>query len=295
MFSPPIFISSGDEYDKRPALPADPNARAKPFVVSSRRHPHLLDSALGRYTAQSAGEPYAGSMAATEAERRQAAADQQPFRPAGVSHKSSGKGDYYGTFAEKNPPKHEHEFPPINRPRGGEDTAKMHTRRLIYTNPAKKGTYGFHGLTIQKRGEIIYVAEPYEGTRRKEALERKEANARFMGAPFRAAVPSGGCFDETEHGFPKVYSLTKPLPPKKRRGDAPPPVMSAKPWIPGGALVKEITDYPEYVEDPLDERERKVQEMRRNERRYKAWHPAGNYPWRHIHTKPIQYNPPPVI
>lgn len=77
--------------------------------------------------------------------------DLPPFKPPGASHKSSGKGDYFGTFSEKNIPKHESELPYIN----ANTEVKLSTLvkpRNLYTNRPKKGTYGFTGLTIGQRG-----------------------------------------------------------------------------------------------------------------------------------------------
>lgn len=77
--------------------------------------------------------------------------DLPPFRPPGASHKSSGKGDYYGTFCEKNIPKHQSELPFIN-PNTEVKLSTLVKPRNFYTNRPKKGTYGFTGLTIGQRG-----------------------------------------------------------------------------------------------------------------------------------------------
>lgn len=288
MFSPPVYLSVGDEYDKR--QPKDTTAMAgnKQFSVSAKRHPHITDSVFGNFNSVSAGDPYKEESIHGPFRKRDPTQDRttQPFRPPGAPKKSEGKGNYYGTFCEGHPYKHETEFPPIR-------TDKEAPRRNFYTNPSKKGTYGFAGLTIAKSGEIVYVADPYEGNKRKEGLEKKAATASQMGAPFKPAVRKGGCFDDSERGFTTVYSLTKPLPAKKEKDEEKKNV-TTKPWVPGGALSKAITKMPEYQEDPYDVRERKIREKKQEEKKYKAWSPVGNDPYRYIYHKPIEFNPPPV-
>lgn len=296
MFSPPVYLSVGDEYDKRPlgSTKSSSQSGAKPFVVSAKRHPHVTEATFSPFASLSTGDPY--RTAGFEGPFRKsepaaaAAAAAPPFRPAGASHKSSGKGDYYGTFSESNPPKHEPELPPLKE----SGKAKEGSRRNFVTNRPKKGTYGYTGLTIARAGEVQYIADPYQGTQQREALEQKKASAQQMGPPFRAAVRRTECFDETEHGYPKVYSLTKPLPPKKPQKQSADGIAADKPWVPGGALVSDITKFPEYTEDPYDVKERKIREIRQKESSYKAWVPAGTDPYRHIYTKPVNYDPPEV-
>lgn len=287
MFSPPVYLSVGDEYEKREPKDTTAMAGNKQFTVTAKKNPHITDAVFGNFTSVSAGDPYKSESIHGPFRQRDATKDRypEPFRPSGVPKKGEGKGSYYGTFCEGKPYKHETEFPPI---RGEKDDGK----RNFYTNPPKKGTYGYSGLTIAKSGEIVYVADPYEGNKRKEALAMKEATASRMGAPFKPAVRHGGCFDDSDRGFTTVYSLTKPLPPKKEKPKT--TNVLAKPWVPGGALTKEITKFPEYQEDPYDVRERKIREKKQEEKSYKPWCPAGNDPYRHIYHKPIEFNPAPV-
>eukprot|EP00796_Vickermania_ingenoplastis_P000638 gene638-355_t len=288
MFSPPVYLSVGDEYDKR--QPRDNTAMQgkKQFVVTARKNPHITDSVFGGFNSVSAGDPYKEQSIHGPFRQRDPTEDKQtqPFKPPSVSKKSEGKGNYYGTFCEGKPYKHQTEFPPIR-------SDKDAPLKNFYTNPPKKGTYGYSGLTIAKTGEIVYVADPFEGNKRKEALEKKEATTSQMGAPFKPAVRTGGCFDDSERGFTTVYSLTKPLPPKKEKPKELDNI-AAKPWVPGGALTKEITKIPEYQEDPYDVRERKIREKKLEEKKLKAWYPVGNDPYRHIYHKPIQFDPPAI-
>uniref|UniRef100_A0A0A9W141 Cilia-and flagella-associated protein 96 n=1 Tax=Lygus hesperus TaxID=30085 RepID=A0A0A9W141_LYGHE len=237
MFSPPAFITIGDEYDKRTTNSSKKrsNTSEKPFTVPAHRHPHLLDSTFTPFSSLSTGVPYQGTLqvASTIASNARkennssmrCCADLPPFKPPGPSHKSSGKGDYYGTFCEKAVPKHETELPYVSK-KVEVKVSELVKPRNFYTNPAKKGTYGFAGLTIGKSGEVQYIADPYEpfhnsdnnaattiGINSKSNTNYSSSNR--VGPAFRAAVQCGRFFDESEHGFPTVYSLSKPLLPKK--------------------------------------------------------------------------------
>lgn len=287
MFSPPVYLSIGDEYDKHPT---DTSTRGMKFIVPAKRNPHITDATFTPFASLAAGDPYkAVGFGGPFRQREPREGDQPPFRPTGHTKKSCGRGDYYGTFSEGNPTKHEPEFPPLKRADPGEGL-----KSNFYTNPSKKGTYGYTGLSIAKAGEVQYVSDPFEGNRRQEALKKKEDRAKQVGAmPFRAAVKRGGTFDESEHGFSTVYSLTKPLAPKKS-AQRPAPNIAERPWVPGGALGRDITKFPEYLEDPYEVHERKLREERLQEKDMKPWHPAGNDPYRYIYTSPISYDPPPV-
>lgn len=308
MFSQPAYLSVGDEYDKHEAHAAKPTGRP-PFVVSAKRNPHITDATFDPVISLSNGDPYqsvgfGGPFRASDnagghphAKDGAATSALPPFKPAGASKKSSGKGDYYGTFAEKEPIRHETEFPPIKS--AAELKAETAAaKRNFVVNPPKKGTYGYTGLTIAQAGEVQYVSDPYEGTARKEALQNKYEATKRVGPPFRSAVRKGGCFDETDHGISRVYGLSKPLPPKRSPSSSEKQqkalAAGRKPWVPGGALVPELSKQPEYQEDPYDVKEQRVREMRQKESTYKAWVPAGNDPYRYIYTKPVAYDPPAI-
>ncbi|CCW69552.1 unnamed protein product [Phytomonas sp. Hart1] len=291
MFSPPTYLSVGDEYDKHSSQSKRSARDNKAFVVSAKRHPWVQDACFSKFTSLSAGDPYrtvgfggpfreqASSTMKSEGKEKK-----PPFFSPGVPHKSSGKGDYYGTFSEKNPFKHETEFQLHKKP-----ADYISPRPNFYTNPPKKGTYGFPGLSIGKAGEIQYVSDPYDGSRRQESL-KNAASKKDMAAPFCAHVHSGGYFNQTEHGFSSVYTLTKPLPPKKV-SESTTQSRLAEPWVPASLLKDGINRFPEYQEDPYNVKERNMRLMQQKEREYKPWCPAGNDPYRHIYTKPIPYEP----
>ncbi|CCW62216.1 unnamed protein product [Phytomonas sp. EM1] len=292
MFSPPVYLSVGDEYDKH-STQSRPHARdKKAFVVAAKRHPWVQDACFSKFISLSAGDPYrsvgfGGPFRAQGSSTVKSEAKEQklPFLPPGVPHKSSGKGDYYGTFSEKNPYKHETEFQLQKKP-----ADYVPPRPNFYTNPPKKGTYGFPGLSICRAGEVQYVSDPYDGSRRQETLKNVESR-KDMAAPFCAHVHSGGYFDKTEHGFSSVYTLTKPLPPKKMT-DSTFQSRPAEPWVPACVLKDGINRFPEYQEDPYYLKERNIRLTQQKEREYKPWYPSGNDPYRYIYTKPIPYDPP---
>lgn len=302
MFSPPVYLSVGDEYDKREGR-ANKTTGQQPFVVSAKRNPHITDATFDPLVSLSTGDPYrsvgfGGPFRQGNPGDTKAGTDgtvPPPFRPTGASKKSTGKGDYYGTFSEKAPIRHETEFPPIKSAADYKAETAAAKRNFV-VNPPKKGTYGFTGLTIAQAGEVQYVADPYEGNARREALQSKYEATKRVGPPFRSAVRTGGCLDESAHGVSRVYGLTKPLPPKRTASsNEPAGVASRKPWVPGGALVPDLLKQPEYQEDPYDVKEQKVRAMRQKESTHKPWIPAGNDPYRHIYTKPVEYDPPAVL
>ncbi|KPI86288.1 hypothetical protein ABL78_4635 [Leptomonas seymouri] len=300
MFSQPVYLSVGDEYDKREPHTTKSTGRP-PFVVSAKRNPHISNATFSPVMSLSNGDPY-HSVGFAGPFRQPIDGSQSknmmltPFKPTGASKKSSGKGDYYGTFSEKEPIRHETEFPPIKT--AADVKAEMAAaKRNFVVNPPKKGTYGYVGLTIAQAGEVQYVADPYEGTARREALESKYAATKRVGPAFCSAARKGGCFDETEHGVSRVYGLSKPLPPKRSQSSERQRTLAAerKPWVPGGALVPGLSKQPEYQEDPYDVKEQKVREMRQKESTYKPWVPASTDPYRFIYTRPIAYDPPEVM
>lgn len=296
MFSPPIYLSVGDEYDKPPVKsPMTANKAARGFVVPMKRSPHITDAVFQKpFISLAVGDEYipvppGGTFRQSLDDKKLSKVAPVPFRPPGNSHKPNGSGTYYGTFCESSPYRHEAELPLISVKKGADaGDAKTSTwpRRPIYTNPGKKGTYGYVGLTIGKMGEVCYVSDPvaqpvYTGP-----------SSPSTQPPFRTAVKKGGCFDDGAHGFTTVYTISKPLPPKK------PPVMrpprDVKPWRPAGALVRDIIKPPEYQEDPYDLKEKRLRELRQKEQSYKPWCPAGNDPYRHIYSYPVRFEPPPL-
>nr|CCC95785.1 unnamed protein product [Trypanosoma congolense IL3000] len=294
MFSAPVYISIGDEYDKRPGKgPGFRESKGRSFVVPVKRSPHITDAVFQKsFISLAVGDEYVpppiGGTFRRPAEKKPGDPQPVPFKLPNRPHKSCGSGTYYGTFSEKNPPKHEPEtsIAEVKKPAQGPDGTHITRKPNMYTNPGKKGTYGYVGLSLGGAGEVQYISDPVGGVNAQRPISLRSQ------APFNRAVKCGGCFDDGPHGFSTVYGINKPLPMKRLSPPrATPPV---KQWRPAGVLVNDITRPPEYREDPYDLKEKRAREERLKEQSYKPWFPAGNDSNRHIYTYPVPYMPPPV-
>lgn len=291
-FSAPVFISIGDEYNKRDQLPE--RYKGKNLTTCPPKKGTLNDALFSKqFLSLSQGDKYIDPGLYDKRHRLES--DKKKLTPQGFkysnpAHAPGGRGTYFGTFSEKNPPKHEVEFPVAKKGDKPADLAKAHMKNFV-TNPSKHGTYGYAGTTISKGDEFKYVSDPYDGEKRKEALSSKESNKKIIGPAFKASCKAkGGFFDETPHGVSKVFSIDKPLPAKTHRDDAKHAPI-AKAWRPGGTLVAEITKVPEYQEDPYEAKEKMLREARKNEKAQKAWKPIGKHDYDHIYTAPIKFAP----
>ncbi|EAN80171.1 protein of unknown function (DUF4586), putative [Trypanosoma equiperdum] len=291
MFSEPVYLTIGDEYEKRAVKPS--KSRGRNFIVPVKRSPHITDAVFQKsFISLAVGDEYLppppGGTFRQPAEKKPGEPQPLPFKPPSRPHKSCGSGSYYGTFNEKNPPKHEPETTIAEVKKSGANAPAGTVRKPnLYTNPGKKGTYGYTGLTLGRAGEVQYISDPVG------CCSGQRTHSPRTQAPFSAAVKCGGCFDEGPHGFSTVYGMNKPLPMRKVPPQRVLPPM--KPWRPAGALVREITRHPEYQEDPYDLKEKRLREERLKEQSHKPWFPCGTDAYRHIYTYPVPYNPPPVV
>jgi hypothetical protein len=288
-FSAPVFISIGDEYDKKDnGLPerfkgrsfqtAPPKKGNGPDVLLSRKFISLSDG--DKYV-----DPgYFDKRNRLEKERKKVG---PIFKYTSGVKTPCGSGTYFGTFSEKNPPPHLVEYAVTKR---GEmpDKAKPQLRNIV-TNPPRRGTYGVPGTVLSKGDEFKYVSDPFDGEKRKEAQRAKESARRIDGPAFKAACRRGGFFDESSHGVSKVYTIDKALPAKRpaQDGHAAP---LAKAWRPGGSLVTIITKPPEYMEDPFEAKEKAAREQRKKDRpAHGVWKPIGGS--KTLPTKSIKFTP----
>jgi hypothetical protein len=291
-FSPPVFISIGDEYNKKDQLPE--RYKGKNLKTAPSKKGNLTDALFSKqFLTLSQGDKYIDPGLYDKRQRLES--DKKKLTPQGFkysnpAHAPGGRGTYYGTFSEKNPPKHEVEFPVAKK---GEkpETAKALLKNFV-TNPPKHGTYGFAGTTISKGDEFKYVSDPYDGEKRKAALQSKESNKKIIGPAFKSSCKRGAFFDETSHGVSKVFSIDKPLPAKSLKsshdGKHSP---LAKAWRPGGTLTADLVKYPAYQEDPYEAKEKALRESRKNEKPTKAWKPIGKHDYDHIYQLPIKFAP----
>lgn len=287
-FSPPVFITIGDEYDKKSKVPVN----SKPnFKVSGTKSGQ--DSLFEKkFIGLADGDKYVDPGVY---ERRRRLQDEKikfrpadaPFRYSSPSHKGPS-GSYFGTFNEKEPPKHEVEYNVMQA--GDKPVAPTPVPRNFIVNHPKKGGYGFPGITIGKGEEYKYVSSPYDSERRANALQSKENNSKISGPAFKTACKKSGFFDETAHGISKVYSLDKPLPAKKpSTADGSMKDHTLKAWVPGGRLIIDQGKY-EYQEDPYEAKEKRLREERaKNKPLANPWKPLGNS--KSLPTKPIKFTP----
>jgi hypothetical protein len=288
--SPPVFISIGDEYDKKDSIPE--RYKGKNMKVSGPKRGNQNDALFQKsFLSLSQGDKYIDPGLYDKRHRLES--DKKKITPQGFKytnppHNSGGSGTYFGTFNEKNPPKHEVEFA-VGTKSDKPDAAKAHLKNFV-TNPSKRGTFGYPNLTLGKGDEFKYVSDPYEGEKRREAVASKESSKKIVGPPFKSSCKRGGCFDETNHGVSKVFSIDKPLPAAHALAEENNSPLS-KAWRPAGALVAEITKFPEYQEDPYEAKEKALRESRKNEKARTAWKPIGPQNQAHIYTKPIKFTP----
>jgi len=289
LFSPPAFISIGDEYDKRDQIPERYKGKNMKCAPAKRGQDGLFQR---QFLSLSQGDKYIDPGLFDKRHRLES--DKKKLTPEGfkytnAAHKPGGSGTYFGTFSEKNPPKHEVEYAVVKKGEaaGAAAAAAAHPKNFV-TNPGKKGTYGFANTTIGRGDETKYVSDPYEGEKRREALASKESSKKIVGPAFKAACKRGGFFDETAHGISTVFSIDKPLPSKRPAADAKAAPL-AKAWRPGGTLVAEITKFPEYQEDPYEAKEKAMREARKAQKATAAWKPIGGT--KQLYTRPIKFTP----
>ena len=293
MFSPPVFITIGDEYDKRDQLPE--RYKGKNLKCSPGKKGNLNDALFQKqFLSLSQGDKYIDpglydKRSKLESEKKKLTP--QGFKYSNPPHKPNGSGTFFGTFSEKNPPKYE--FNPERIRKSGEkpevNSPQAHLKNFV-TNPPRKGTFGFPNTTIGHGDEYKYVSDPYEGEKRRSALQAKESAKKIVGPAFKSASRKCATFDETPHGGAKVYSIDKPLPAKHHSGEHK-AVPLAKAWRPGGTLVPTIHKPPEYQEDPFEAKEKRMREERRAQSvtNKAVWKPIGGS--KSLPTRAIKFTP----
>jgi hypothetical protein len=288
-FTAPVFISIGDEFEKK-AAPGSDRFKGKSFMTSPGKRGAGADTLFSKkFLSLAEGDKYVDPGYFDK--RYKLGSEKQKLTPQGFKYTSASKqpaglGSYFGCFCENAPPKHEVEYVVTKR---GEmpDKAKPHQRNMV-TSPAKRGTYGVPNVTLSHGDEFKYVSDPYEGEKRKEALQAKESSKRVVGPAFKGACKRGGFFDETSHGVSKVYSITKALPAKKS-ADGDVNTMMGMAWKPAGSLVGHQVRVPEYMEDPYEAKERSQREQRDKNKPTTVWKPISNS--KSMPSKSIKFTP----
>jgi hypothetical protein len=287
-FSPPVFITVGDEYEKRPSLDSKPKGPGFKVGGSKKGQQSLFQK---EFISLATGDKYVDP--GTHERRRKLQEEKTKFKPTAAPFrysspsKKGGSGTYFGTFSERDPPKHEVEFV-VAQPGDKPADVKPVPRNFI-VNSGKRGGFGFANLTIGTGDETKYISDPYDGAKRLEAMSAKEASKRYAGPPFRTACKGSGFFDETAHGISKVYSLDKPLPAKRPTTDGSADRHTLKAWVPGGRMAVDLGKY-EYQEDPYEAKEKRLREERLKQKPIAAsWKPIGGP--KSLPTKAIKFTP----
>lgn len=289
-FSAPVFISIGDEYDKKGKDGVPERFKGSSLRTAPPKRGNGVDALLSKkFISLSDGDKYVdpGYYEKRDRLERERKRVGPIFKHTSGAKTACGSGTYFGTFSERNPPPHLVEYQVTKK---GEmpDKAKPQLRNIT-TNPPRRGTYGTPGTTLSRGDEFKYVSDPYEGEKRREAQQAKESTRRIVGPPFKGACKRGGFFDESAHGVSKVYTIDKALP-AKRPGTDSKATPVAKAWRPGGALVSAITKPPEYMEDPFEAKEKAAREQRKKDRpTHGTWRPIGGS--KSLPTKPIKFTP----
>jgi len=275
VFSIPSFVGLGDPYVKRRVK--DQRKGGKSFVTGAPKFGKNPDALFEKdFKSVHEGDPFIES---TVADRRYQNAKYAKFlTPGGFKYSnppqtSEGLGGYYGTI-QKSPTRHETDYVV---PRKGDPAPKPTAKpRQIYTAPARKGTFGFPGLTIGKEG-TDYIASFYDQATENARKERKAGEKLIKGPGFKTGGRKGRTFDEgPATGVSTCFMLTKPLPVRKVK-ERPAPKKADKPWKPGGPT----NQMPklEYREDPfdkLDPRVGPVKKQKKGDDSSKAWKPNSS-------------------
>eukprot|EP00755_Sulcionema_specki_P004874 Sspe_Gene.31247::Locus_15426_Transcript_1_1_Confidence_1.000_Length_1118::g.31247::m.31247 len=278
VFGQPSYISIGDEYDKK--VNQSTRYKGKGFTTGPSKKGQGPDVTFDRrFKSLHEGDKYVDP--GTHEKKYRLEQDKKKLTPDGFRYTSppkrnAGSGNYYGCFNDKGY-KHETEYD-VQKKGELPEKGKPQLRNII-TNPSKKGTYGVPGTTMGKGDEFRYISDPYDSEHRREMVEARESSKKQIGAAFKSTCRRKGCFDETDlTGASKIYSLDRPLPPKKDgTGKTLKPLPAAfKPSSPGKRGYNcTINAFPEYKEDPLELQERRRREEAKAAKPQTVWRPIG--------------------
>jgi len=277
VFQQGSYISIGDEYDKK----RERNARhqGRGFSTGPGKRGQGPAVTFSPFRSINEGDKYVDP--GTHEKKYRMEQEKKKITPHGFRYtnpgkKSCGSGNFYGTFTDAGDkrPKHETEYDVVRR---GELPDKVRAApKNIMTGASKKGT---HGLTDTCIGDAYkYQSDPYDSQHRMDIDDQRGALKKHIGGPFKASSKSGGTFDKTEQGSSKIYSLDRPLPPKKDGSTAKNRaiLVAFKPSSPGKRGWNcTIGGFPEYKEDPLELQERRKREEAKAAKPQTTWKPIS--------------------
>mmetsp|Transcript_11368 Transcript_11368/g.13476 ORF Transcript_11368/g.13476 Transcript_11368/m.13476 type:complete len:300 (+) Transcript_11368:134-1033(+) len=242
MFSWAGSINVGDEYEQK--HPIKSRYTGKQMLTKGDTWGNNPDALLDKtFKRLSENDTYLdpGTLERKErVKKREKNITEKAFYPTAPAKKSTGPGMNYGTIGEPMP--YKHEFEPnelksmILKPEVGEP-------KNFQTAARKMGGYGTLGTTIGPAHE--YLSEPYCYSRTLERTERA-VNREKIAKPFVSSGRGGGLFDRN------VYA-TEPGPQFRPR-DRPRPIEKPfkPPHPPKTGVNCTISQFPEYMEDPLE-------------------------------------------
>jgi len=280
VFSIPSFTTVGDQFDKPKKSVKDERSKSladKAFnPYYSGKKGKLPDALFTRkFLSINEGDLFVDPLTRerrAKAGRKSTVKEDRPvWHTAGFPKKHSGSGDYYGTIGGVNP----HETSYIVPRKGEAPPRKAIENRGFYTNPTKKGTFGFSNVTLSNIGQN-YVADFFDAERKKN-FELLQRGKKLMKAdkPFLGISRCARTFDEFGgSGASAVYTMTRPMAPRKKKSEIKEDKKDQNPWRPAGnpPPVHAI----EYREDPydgFDPRIGKVKKVTKDDRA--TFRPAG--------------------
>jgi len=259
VFKQPGSIDIGDTYEKQHKLPN--RYQGKQFLNTGSKlgkNPDaLIDHAFKRL---SEGDQFVDPGAHERKSRAALKASnvsEKPFYPSKPALRSTGKGTQYGCIGTQY--SHQKEYDEEQE----KADARKEAPKNFYTNPPKKGSYGVPGTTIGKREDLM--EEPYLVSRELEKVERKVARERIPKAFQSTHKSSSGLFDNNIYAYNPGDWTEKP---KSSRASL---EKAFRPTHPGKQGFNcTIQKFPDYKEDPLDEKMRREREERAAERAKKG-------------------------
>lgn len=274
-FSTPSFAGVGEPYVDK--YSADSRCKGKQFLTNKPRFGQTGDNwnrEHGRYTQFERlfeGEKYADPHMAErkwKSEEKTKNLTSDGFRYSNPNSKSSGLGGYYGCIG----PKFQHEADYAVLTKEMKPTEVFHENRQVLTSPMKKGLNLAPGVIFGPppkdgtRGkEYTHLDDPYNLAHEAEKAEQKHHEQMRQGRPpFRTMSRSLDFFDShPKVAASKVYT-EDPLMPARPAEESEAAKAALAPFYPSrcprsgpqGTFEK----FPEYKEDPLEEKLKAVRE-----------------------------------
>lgn len=270
----------------------DPREQGLNFKATVQREGKTNDATFDKFKPLYEGEKYVDpsrQRLLENAEKKTRNVAEVPFRGPSPMKQSVGLGSYYGTLGGKVP----YETPLIETKKKKGDI--IPEPRGMYTNPSKRGTFGFNKTTLSERQGYRGVATEYEyqadpiTLAHKRHVEELEADrkARVTELPFKPSHPPR----RGHYGVPNTtlskgkgvageyeYITEGPRP----HFTEPPIDRPFKPTHPPkSGYNSTINKFPEYLHDPEGPKVEALAEKRKTEQSKlisaNAWKPSNSY------------------